>query len=137
MLRTWERAFARHHRLALTAAGLAANRGAAGIALIAARTDAHRSLPSQEIGFIPPWAGADALRVRRVVGDGLGGLTRGLHQISKPVIAAVNGWALAGELELALACDIRIASERAQFGSFEVRRGHHHGDEGIVRLVNT
>jgi enoyl-CoA hydratase/carnithine racemase len=87
--------------------------------------------------FIPPWVGADPLRVRRVVADGLGGLTRGLHRITKPVIAAVNGWALAGGLELALACDIRIASERARFGSFEARRGYHHGDGGIVRLVNT
>ena len=68
---------------------------------------------------------------------GFGGLTRGLHRIHKPVIAAVNGWALAGGLELALACDIRIASERALFGSFEARRGYHHGDGGIVRLVNT
>src|SRR4051812_348153 len=68
---------------------------------------------------------------------GLGGLTRGLHHIPKPVIAAVNGWALAGGLETALACDIRIASERAMFGSFEARRGYHHGDGGIVRLVNT
>jgi enoyl-CoA hydratase/carnithine racemase len=40
-------------------------------------------------------------------------------------------------LEMALACDIRIASERARFGSFEARRGYHHGDGGIVRLVNT
>lgn len=86
--------------------------------------------------FIPPWLGADPLRVRRVVADGLGGLTRGLHRIAKPVIAAVNGWALAGGFELALACDIRIASERARFGSFEARRGYHHGDGGIVRLVN-
>ena len=59
-----------------------------------------------------------------------------MHRIRKPVIAAVNGWALAGGLELALACDIRIASERARFGSFEARRGYHHGDGGIVRLVN-
>ena len=50
---------------------------------------------------------------------------------------AVNGWALAGGLETALACDIRIASDRAMFGSFEARRGYHHGDGGIVRLVNT
>ena len=35
-----------------------------------------------------------------------------------------------------MACDIRIASERAMFGSFEARRGYHHGDGGIVRLVN-
>src|SRR5262249_14762785 len=36
-----------------------------------------------------------------------------------------------------LACDLRVASERAMFGSFEARRGFHHGDGGIVRLVNT
>jgi len=67
---------------------------------------------------------------------GLGGTTRGKHRFSKPVIAAVNGWALAGGLETALAADIRIASDKAQFGSFEARRGFHHGDGGIVRLVN-
>lgn len=79
---------------------------------------------------------ADALLPRRKIKDGLGGITRGLHNIDKPILAAVNGWALAGGLEIALACDIRIASERAHFGSFEVRRGFHHGDGGIVRLVN-
>ena len=67
---------------------------------------------------------------------GLGGATRGKHWFSKPVIAAVNGWALAGGFETALAADIRIASERARFGSFEARRGFHHGDGGIARLVN-
>jgi enoyl-CoA hydratase/carnithine racemase len=36
-----------------------------------------------------------------------------------------------------MACDIRIASERAQFGTFEVRRGMHPADGGIPRLVNT
>jgi enoyl-CoA hydratase/carnithine racemase len=87
--------------------------------------------------FIPPWMEATPRKVRDNVATGLGGLTRGLHRIYKPVIAAVNGWALAGGLETALACDIRIASERAMFGSFEVRRGYHHGDGGIVRLVNT
>ena len=87
--------------------------------------------------FIPPWIkDATPRKVRDNVATGLGGLTRGLHRIYKPVIAAVNGWALAGGLETALACDIRIASERAMFGSFEARRGYHHGDGGIVRLVN-
>jgi len=87
--------------------------------------------------FIPPWIeSATARKVRDNVATGLGGLTRGLHRTYKPVIAAVNGWALAGGLETALACDIRIASERAMFGSFEARRGYHHGDGGIVRLVN-
>jgi enoyl-CoA hydratase/carnithine racemase len=75
-------------------------------------------------------------RVREIVDLGLGGLTRGLHRITKPTIAAVNGWALAGGLELALACDLRVASDRATFGSFEARRGFHHGDGGITRLVN-
>lgn len=67
---------------------------------------------------------------------GLGGLTRGKHRFPKPVIAAVNGWALAGGFELAMAADIRIASVEAKFGSFEARRGFHHGDGGIARLVN-
>ena len=88
--------------------------------------------------YIPPWIeDATPRKVRDNVATGIGGLTRGLHRIYKPVIAAVNGWALAGGLETALACDIRIASERAMFGSFEARRGYHHGDGGIVRLVNT
>ncbi|HZO58526.1 MAG TPA: enoyl-CoA hydratase/isomerase family protein [Solirubrobacterales bacterium] len=88
--------------------------------------------------FIPPRIeNLTARYVRDNVATGLGGLTRGLHRIYKPVVAAVNGWALAGGFETALACDIRIASERAMFGSFEVRRGFHHGDGGIARLVNT
>src|SRR3954452_22168278 len=88
--------------------------------------------------YIPPIIQDASPRwVRDNVATGLGGLTRGLHRIPKPTIAAVNGWALAGGLELALACDIRVASERARFGSFEAARGYHHGDGGIVRLVNT
>jgi enoyl-CoA hydratase/carnithine racemase len=86
--------------------------------------------------FIPAWMDASAWRVRQNVATGIGGITRGLHRISKPIIAAVNGWALAAGFELALACDIRIASEAARFGSFEARRGFHHMDGGIARLVN-
>jgi enoyl-CoA hydratase/carnithine racemase len=86
--------------------------------------------------LVPTWQHADASLPRAKITDGFGGITRGLHRIYKPIVAAVNGWALAGGFELALACDIRIASDRAQFGSFEVRRGFHHADGGIVRLVN-
>jgi enoyl-CoA hydratase/carnithine racemase len=86
--------------------------------------------------LVPTWHEADASLPRDKISDGFGAITRGLHRIYKPIVAAVNGWALAGGFELALACDIRIASERARFGSFEVRRGFHHADGGIVRLVN-
>jgi enoyl-CoA hydratase/carnithine racemase len=86
--------------------------------------------------FIPKWEKANMLDVRKNVSFGIGGgLTRGQHKITKPIIAAINGHAIGGGFELALACDIRIASEKAKFGVFEVRYGLHQGDGGIVRLV--
>ena len=57
-------------------------------------------------------------------------------QLRKPVIAAVNGYCLAGGLELALACDLRIASTTASFGCPEVRNAILHG-YGAMRLVQT
>ena len=88
--------------------------------------------------YIPPIVADGSPEDLRAIAElGLNGFTRGMHRIYKPIIGAINGWALAGGLETALACDIRIASERAMFGSFEARRGFHHGDGGIVRLVNT
>ncbi len=87
--------------------------------------------------YIPPIVTeGDITDIREIAELGLNGFTRGQHRIYKPIIGAINGWALAGGLETALACDIRIASERAMFGSFEARRGYHHGDGGIVRLVD-
>lgn len=86
--------------------------------------------------FLPKWERANMLDVRKNVGRGIGGgITRGQHRIAKPIIAAVNGYAIGGGFELALACDIRVASENAKFGVFEVRQGLHQGDGGIVRLV--
>jgi enoyl-CoA hydratase/carnithine racemase len=52
----------------------------------------------------------------------------------KPIIAAVNGTALGGGTELALACDIVVASSHAQFGLPEPRRGVVAGSGGLVRL---
>lgn len=86
--------------------------------------------------FIPKWDHATPLEVRNNAGSGIaGGITRGQHTINKPIIAAINGYAIGGGFELALACDIRIASEAARFGVFEVRYGLHQGDGGLVRLV--
>ncbi len=86
---------------------------------------------------VPEWSGVGPMLARSKLADGFaGGITRGLHRIYKPVVAALNGWTIGGGLELALACDIRLASDRAQLGSFELRRGMHPADGGIVRLVN-
>lgn len=86
--------------------------------------------------FLPRWEGASMLEARQAVALGIaGGLTRGRHRIYKPLIAAVNGYAIGGGFELALACDIRIASSAAKFGVFEVRHGLHQGDGGLVRLM--
>ncbi len=84
-------------------------------------------------------AGADLKAVHEgranrleVEGDGPMGPTRML--LSKPVLAAVEGYAVAGGLELALWCDLRVADESAVFGVFCRRFGVPLIDGGTVRL---
>ncbi len=67
-----------------------------------------------------------------IPGRGLGGLTE--HTPRKPLIAAVEGFALAGGCEIVLACDLVVASSTARFGIPEVTRGLVAGAGGLVRL---
>jgi enoyl-CoA hydratase len=65
-------------------------------------------------------------------GRGFGGLTRAV--VRKPLVAAVEGWALGGGFELALACDLIVAAEDARFGFPEVKRGLVAGEGCLIRL---
>jgi len=68
-----------------------------------------------------------------ITDKGFGGLTQ--RSFSKPLIAAVNGSALAGGFEMMLSCDMVIAADHAKFGIPEVKRGLIAGGGGLIRLA--
>jgi enoyl-CoA hydratase len=124
-----------------------ARRNAVDRATAAALADAFRAFDADEDASVAVLhgeggvfcAGADLTtagteRGNRVAPDGDGPMGPTRMRLSKPVIAAVSGYAVAGGLELALWCDLRVADETAVFGVFCRRWGVPLVDGGTVRL---
>ncbi|MCQ4079827.1 crotonase/enoyl-CoA hydratase family protein [Streptomyces sp. RB6PN25] len=123
------------------------SRNAVDGATAAALADAFRAFDADESARVAVlWgeggtfcAGADLKAAgtehgNRVAPDGDGPMGPTRLRLSKPVIAAVSGYAVAGGLELALWCDLRVAEEDAVFGVFCRRWGVPLIDGGTVRL---
>ncbi|MES2399099.1 MAG: crotonase/enoyl-CoA hydratase family protein [Pseudomonadota bacterium] len=77
-------------------------------------------------------AAGEMSRMSEVGKPGIADLLR--RYVDKPVIAAVNGYALGGGMEVALSCDLIVASEKASFGLPEVKRGLVAAGGGMLRL---
>src|SRR5712672_1018740 len=114
--------------LARAAAELAADAAVRGVILTGAGPKAF--IAGADIGDLAKQGVMDG-RARALKGQGM---LEAFERMGKPVLAAVNGFALGGGCELAMACHIRIASENARFGQPEVKLGLVPGYGGTQRL---
>jgi len=99
-------------------------------ALIVTGAGGKAFVAGADIGELATMGPLNGVRISRQGQDAF----RFLETMGKPVIAAVNGFALGGGLELALACHLRVASAKARFGLPEVKLGIIPGYGGTVRL---
>ena len=116
-------------------------------ALLAQLADAAADLTSNPPGAVVVWggerifaAGADIAEFKgpdeaRVIGGKFRDALDAVAAIPRAVIAAVNGYALGGGCELALACDFRVAAENTKFGQPEILLGIIPGGGGTQRLA--
>ncbi len=116
--------------LAGTCEELGADDGVRAVVLTGAGAKAFAA--GADIGELNALPGAHAGEAQARKGQAL---TRAIERLRVPVIAAVNGFALGGGCELAMACDIRVASENARFGQPEVNLGLLPGYGGTQRLT--
>jgi enoyl-CoA hydratase len=110
-------------------AGLATDDNVRGVILTGAGQKAF--VAGADIGELATMDSVTGVRVSRDGQD----VFRMIEQLAKPVLAAVGGYALGGGCELAIACHMRIASERARFGLPEVSLGIIPGYGGTIRLA--
>lgn len=102
-----------------------------GTAVLVVRGDGPKSfVAGADISQMAGFGAAEGLEFGRLGA----GVFRRIEELPIPVIAAVNGYALGGGCELAMACDIRIASAKAKFGQPEVKLGIIPGFSGTYRL---
>jgi enoyl-CoA hydratase len=99
-------------------------------AIILTGAGAKAFVAGADIGELAKMGPLNGVRVSRQGQDAF----RFLETMRKPVVAAVNGFALGGGLELALACHLRMASAKAKFGLPEVKLGIIPGYGGTIRL---
>jgi enoyl-CoA hydratase len=115
----------------LAAAFAELNGDAAVRAVILTGAGAKAFAAGADIGELNALPGAHAGEAQARKGQSL---TRSIERMRVPVIAAVNGFALGGGCEIAMACDIRVASENAKFGQPEVNLGILPGYGGTQRM---